>query len=261
MIDFFFLTFSLRRMSGLDNIIVEKGDDDMGKKILSILGLLIALVGIVFGGDLILVIVGCVILGVGQMMKDDSTSNLNEGFGKYFEDVKMNPESHILKIRNTNIPLPKHDYESASDYVQGKYKGLDVEFCTIQLTDVTEMLREETGLWEKNENTVYTGEWMLCKLDRKFSTWLTIYPRGFIDLKPSKTQNEAFNKKFNLCYGNEKLALEILDSNRLERIMALSNHKFSINLNEDGRLYIAAHNFKNMNDLKWFVDMIDVFRE
>lgn len=34
----------------------------MGKRLLSILGLLIAIVGIVFGGNLVLVIIGCVIL-------------------------------------------------------------------------------------------------------------------------------------------------------------------------------------------------------
>lgn len=235
----------------------------MGKRLLSILGLLIAIVGIVFGGNLVLVIIGCVILGLGQMIKDkedNSTSNFNESFGKYFEDVKMNPENHILNVSDTNIPLPKHDYCSGNGYVQGKYKGLDVEFCTIKLTDVTEILRDETGLWEKNENTVYTGEWMLCKLDQRFNTWLTIYPRSLLDKQSSKTGNETFDKKFNLRCGDEKLVLEILDSNRLERIIALSNHKFSINLNEDGRLYIAAHSFKNMNDLKWFVDMIDVFR-
>lgn len=236
----------------------------MGKRLLSILGLLIAIVGIVFGGNLVLVIVGCVILGLGQMMKDKesySTSNYNESFGKYFEDVNVNPNSHILKVEDTNIPLPKHDYCSAKDYVQGKYKGLDVEFCTIKLTDVSEVLRDETGLWEKNENTIYEGKWMLCKLDQRFDTWLTIYPRGFMDIKSIKTGNEAFDKKFNLTCGDEKLALEILNSNRLERIMALSNTKFSINLNEDGRLYIAAHNFKNTNDLKLFADMIDVFRK
>lgn len=236
----------------------------MGKRLLSILGLLIAIVGIVFGGNLVLVIVGCVILGLGQMMKDKesySTSNYNESFGKYFEDVNVNPNSHILKVEDTNIPLPKHDYCSAKDYVQGKYKGLDVEFCTIKLTDVSEVLRDETGLWEKNENTIYEGKWMLCKLDQRFDTWLTIYPRGFMDIKSIKTGNEAFDKKFNLTCGDEKLALEILNSNRLERIMALSNTKFSINLNEDGRLYIAAHNFKNTNDLKWFADIIDVFRK
>lgn len=235
----------------------------MGKRLLSILGLLIAIVGIVFGGNLVLVIVGCVILGLGQMIKDKEDNGLNMNVvHEFFEDVKINPESHTLNVSDTNIPLPKHDYCSASGYVQGKYKGLNVEFCTIKLTDVTEVLRDETGLWEKNENTIYTGEWMLCKLDRKFNTWLTIYLRGFVDLKPSKAQNEAFNKKLNVTCGDEKLALEILDSNRLERIMALSNHKFSINLNEDGRLYVAIHDGRGFNaeNLQWFVDMIDVFR-
>ena len=233
----------------------------MGKRLLSILGLLIAIVGIVFGGNLILVIVGCVILGLGQMIKDKEDNKLNMNVvHEFFEDIKINPESHILNVSDTNISLPKHDYCSGSGYVQGKYRGLDVEFCTIKLTDVTEVLRDETGLWEKNENTVYTGEWMLCNLNQRFNTWLTIYPRSLLDKQSIKTGNEAFDKKFNLTCGDEKLALKILDSNRLERIMALSNHKFSINLNEDGRLYIAAHSFKNMNDLKWFVDMIDVFR-
>lgn len=233
----------------------------MGKRLLSILGLLIAIVGIVFGGNLVLVIIGCVILGLEQMIKDKEDNELNMNVvHEFFEDVKMNPESHILNVSDTNISLPKHDYCSGSGYVQGKYKGLDVGFCTIKLTDVTEVLRDETGLWEKNENTVYTGEWMLCKLDQKFNTWLTIYPRSLLDKQSIKTGNEALDKKFNLTCGDEKLAFEILDSNRLEKIMALSNRKFSINLNEDGRLYIAAHSFKNMNDLKWFVDMIDVFR-
>lgn len=236
----------------------------MGKRLLSILGLLIAIVGIVFGGNLILVIVGCVMLGLGQMIKDKEDNELNMNVvHEFFEDVKINPESHILNVSDTNIPLPKHDYCSGSGYVQGKYKGLDVEFCTIKLTDVTEVLRDETGLWEKNENTVYTGEWMLCNLNQRFNTWLTIYPRSLLDKQSIKTGNEAFDKKFNLTCGDEKLALKILDSNRLERIMALSNHKFSINLNEDGRLYMAIHDGHGFNaeNLQWFVDMIDVFRE
>ena len=236
---------------------------DMGKRLLSILGLLIAIVGIVFGGNLVLVIIGCVILGLGQMIKDKEDNELNMNVvHEFFEDVKMNPENHILNVSDTNIPLPKHDYCSGSGYVQGKYKGLDVELCTIKLTDVTEVLRDETGLWEKNENTVYTGEWMLCNLNQRFNTWLTIYPRSLLDKQSIKTGNEAFDKKFNLTCGDKKLAFEILDSNRLERIMASSNHKFSINLNEDGRLYMAIHDGRGFNaeNLQWFVDMIDVFR-
>lgn len=150
----------------------------MGKRLLSILGLLIAIVGIVSGGNLVLVVIGCVILGLGQVMKDkeDNESNMNVVVHEFFEDVQFNPNTYTLNVSDTNIPLPKHDYCSGNGYVQGKYKGLDVEFCTIKLTDVNEVLRDETGLWEKNENTVYTGEWMLCKLDQRFNTWLTIYP-------------------------------------------------------------------------------------
>ena len=255
-------------MSGLVNMEVERlnGKNNMAKKILSILGLLFALVGIVFGGNLVLVVIGCVILGLGQMIKDkeeSTTSSMDVIIKEFFEDVQFNPNTHMLNVRNTNIPLPKHDYCNASGYVQGKYKGLDIEFCTIKLTDVIEVLRDETGLWEKNENTVYKGEWMLCNLNQRFNTWLTIYPRNVLDKQTIKTGNEAFDKKFNLTCGDEKLVLEILNSNRLERIMTLSNHKFSINLNEDGRLYMVIHDGRGFNseNLQWFVDMIDVFRE
>ena len=184
---------------------------------------------------------------------------MDEIIKEFFEDVQFNPNTHMLNVSDTNILLPKHDYCSGNGYVQGKYKSFSVAFCTIKLTDETEVLRDETGLQEKNENTVYTGERLLCKLDQKFNTWLTIYPCNALDKQSIKTGYETFDKKFNLTCGDEKLVLEILDSNRLEQIIALSNHKFSINLNEDGRLYIVAHSFKNMNDLKWFVDMIDVF--
>lgn len=50
--------------------------------------------------------------------------------------------------------------------------------------------------------------------------------------------------------------------------MTLTNgpfRKFAFNLNMDGKLYIAAHNghgFENASrdELKWFMDWIDVFK-
>lgn len=244
----------------------------MGKRLLSILGLLIAIVGIVFGGNLVLVIVGCVILGLGQMIKDKKEESTASGMDviikEFFEDVQFNPNTHMLNVSDTNIPLPKHDYCSGSGYVQGKYKGLDVELCTIKLTDVTEVLRDETGLWEKNENQIYEGQWMLCNLDYKFSTWLTIYPHSLLDEQTIKTGNDAFDKKFNLSCGNQEETLKILDSSCLKKIMTLTNgpfRKFALNLNMDGKLYIAAHSghgFENASrdELKWFMDLMDVFR-
>lgn len=244
----------------------------MGKRLLSILGLLIAIVGIVFGGNLVLVIVGCVILGLGQMIKDKKEESTASGMDviikEFFEDVQFNPNTHMLNVSDTNIPLPKHDYCSGSGYVQGKYKGLDVELCTIKLTDVTEVLRDETGLWEKNEKQIYEDQWMLCNLDCKFSTWLTIYPHSLLDEQTIKTGNDAFDKKFNLSCGDQEEALKILDSSCLKKIMTLTNgpfRKFALNLNMDGKLYIAAHSghgFENASrdELKWFRDLMDVFR-
>ena len=147
------------------------------------------------------------------------------------------------------------------------------------------MQREETGLWEKNEQEVYTGQWMLCELGRKFSTWLTIWPREGLDklLRSGtiQTENDAFNKRFNLTGGDTQEALRILNPNRVERLLQLAESsfgKFAVNLNADGRLYIAVHSGRGFFDagkgqempeqlrqrftreLKWFTDMVDVFR-
>lgn len=104
----------------------------MGKKILSILGLGIVLIGIVFGGNLVLILVGAILLGLGQVSKENGNNSKNKQvLHEFFDDVNIDPVSHLLDVSDTNIPLPKHDYCSGSGYVQGKYKGLDVEFCTI----------------------------------------------------------------------------------------------------------------------------------
>lgn len=112
----------------------------MGKKILSILGLGIVLIGIVFGGNLVLILVGAILLGLGQTSKENGNNSKNKQvFHEFFDDVNIDPVSHLLDVSDTNIPLPKHDYCSGSGYVQGKYKGLDIELCTIKLIDVTEV--------------------------------------------------------------------------------------------------------------------------
>ena len=245
----------------------------MGKKILSILDLGIVLIGIVFGGNLVLILVGAILLGLGQVSKENGTNSKNKQvFHEFFDDVNIDPVSHLLDVSDTNIPLPKHDYCSGSGYVQGKYKGLDVEFCTIKLSDVTEVLRDETGLWEKNENQIYEGQWMFCKLDHEFSTWLTIYSKDrmdkFMGVETLKTGDEAFDKKFNLSCGDQEEALKILDSSCLEKIITLTNgpfRKFAFNLNMDGKLYIAAHSghgfeSASRDELKWFKDWIDVLK-
>ena len=262
----------------------------LGGKILSLLGGVIAVAGMILGGNLVLVVIGGVVLGLGQMVQGKSGERAGRQtfdsiapdiVGIAFENVQMNPVPPILDANDTNIPLPSHTHCSGSGYIRGTYRGLTVELCTVRLTEVSEFQREETGLWEKNEQVVYTGQWMLCELNREFPTWLTIWPREkLLRSKTLHTGNEDFDRRFNLSSDEEAAALRILTPGRMERILALADSsigKFAVNLNPDGRLYIAVHSGRGFFDigkgcenpsqlrerfaheLQWFTDLIDVF--
>ena len=266
----------------------------LGGKILSLLGGVVAIAGIILGGNIVLIVIGGVILGLGQMVQGKSKDKASQRtfdaiapdiVGAALENVQMNPTPHLLDAEDTNIPLPSHTHCSGSGYVRGTYQGLTTELCTIKLTEVDEFQREETGLWEKNEQEVYTGQWMLSQLNQEFRTWLTIWPREGLDklfsAKTIKTGNEAFDKRFHLSSDDAQAALRILTPGRMERILALADSsfgKFAVNLDRDGRLYIAVHSGRGFFDigkarenqaqlrlrlareLRWFTDMIDVFR-
>ena len=266
----------------------------LGGKILSLLGAVIAVAGIILNGNIVLVVIGGVMLGLGQMVQGKSRDKASRQTfdtiapdiaGAVLENVQMDPTPYLLDAEDTNIPLPGHTYCSGSGYIRGDYHGLTAELCTVRLTEVSEVQREETGLWEKNEQTVYTGEWMLCRLDREFPTWLTIWPREGLDklfsAKTIKTGSEAFDKRFNLSSDDAQAALQILTPGRIEQILTLADSsfgKFAVNLNRDGRLYLAVHSGRGFFDigkgretpeqlrqrftreLKWFTDMIDAFR-
>lgn len=265
-----------------------------GGKLLSLLGVVIAVAGILLGGNLVLIVFGGIVLALGQAVQSRSKEKtwqqtfdaMAPGIaGTVLEDIQMNPTPPLLHAEDTNIPLPRHTYCSGRGYIRGVYRGSATELCTIKLTEEDEFLREETGLWEKNEREVYTGQWMLCQLNREFPTWLTIWPKGTPDKLSGagtiKTGSEAFDKRFHLTGGDEAAALRILTPSRSERLLALADAsfgKFAVNLNPDGRLYLAVHSGRGffelgkgretpaqlrerfVRELTWFTDMIDVFR-
>mgnify|MGYP007030364481 CR=1 FL=1 len=183
---------------------------------------MVAIAGIILGGNIVLVVISGVILGLGQMVQGKSKDKASQQtfdaiapdiVSAALENVQMSPTPHLLDAEDTNIPLPRHTHCSGSGYVRGTYRGLTTELCTVKLTEVSEVQREETGLWEKNEQEVYTGQWMLCELGREFSTWLTIWPREGLDklLRSGtiQTENDAFNKRFNLTGGDTQAALRL----------------------------------------------------
>lgn len=266
----------------------------LGGKLLSLLGGAVAIAGIFLGGNIVLILLGGVVLALGQAVQGKSKAHADgrafnaiapEIIGACFENVQMNPASPLLNAEDTNIPLPSHSYCSGSGYVRGTYQSLTTELCTVRLTEVDEFQREESAQWEKSEHEVYAGQWVLCELDREFPTWLTIWPRDtlgkLLRVKTIKTGNDDFDKRFNLTSGNEAAALRILTPKRIEHVLTLADTsfgKFAVNLNPDGKLYLAVHSGHGFFDsgkgredparlrarftreLKWFTDMIDAFR-
>ena len=265
-----------------------------GGKLLVALGAIVVLIGVIMNGSLPVVIVGVLISGLGEWLKGKSKSSASqqvhdtivpELLNSTFENVQENPTSHLLNAEQSDIPLPNHAYLSGSGYVRGTYQSLPMELCNVILTDVNEFQREETGLWEKNEQVIYTGQWMLCDLNRAFPVGLTFWPRGKLDKlfnsSTIRTENEDFNKRFNLSCDDPQQALRILNPSRIERILRLTEAafgQFAVSLHSDGKLYIAVHSGRTFFDtgkgrekpeqlrqrfrreLTWFTDMIDVFR-
>ena len=265
-----------------------------GGMLLSLLGGVVVFAGIVQGGNLVLIIAGVVILALGQTAKGKSKEQAGrqtfdamapDVVSTVFENIQMDPALHILDAKDTNIPLPGHTYCSGSGYIRGTYQGLTTELCTVKLTEVDAFQREESGQWEKTEHEVYTGQWLLCELEREIPTWLTIWPRAgldrFLSVKTVPTGNEDFDRRFCVSCGDEAAALRILMPDRAAQILTLADSafgKFAVNLNRDGRLYLAVHSGRGFFDLdkgrenpaqlrerfarelRWFTDMIEAFR-
>ena len=139
-------------------------------RLLSLVGVVIAVAGMVLGGNIVPVILGGVILTLGQTIQRKTREQAGQQtfraiapdvVSAVFENVQIDPAAHLLNAEDTNIPLPGHSYCSGSGYIRGTYQGLTTELCTVKLTEVDAFQREESGQWEKTEHEVYTGQWLL----------------------------------------------------------------------------------------------------
>ena len=97
----------------------------LGGKILSLLGGVIAVAGMILGGNLVMVVIGGVVLGLGQMVQGKSKEQAGRQtfdsiapdiVGTAFENVQMNPAPPLLDANDTNIPLPSHPLQRQRVY-------------------------------------------------------------------------------------------------------------------------------------------------
>lgn len=266
----------------------------VGGRILEILGGLLIAVGVIAGCSIPLLVLGAVLAALGEWLRkrkrDDAGRQVFDAIAPEllhaaFENVTFSGEQRLVNVDGSDIPLPSHSSVVGSGTVRAAYRGLPLELCSVVLISVDELLREETGMWERNEHEVYTGQWLVCETGRAYPTGFTFWPRGKLDklfrARTIKTGYEDFDKRFNLSCDNEEWVLQFLNPKRMECILRLTETAFSefaVSLHCDGKLYIAAHSGRRFFDpdkkgretpemlrqrfsreLKWFTDTIDMF--
>lgn len=265
----------------------------LGGSVLVIIGVIVTIIGLVSGPSIVVCIIGVIIAALGSSAKGKAKDEAGkkaydaivpELIARNFETVDYSPREHILDAEASNIPLIDHSHLKRSGAIRGKYRGLDTELCSIVLTDESQYQGENNGQWYTNEQELYSGQWLACKLGDTAPVSFTFWPRGKLDklvrYPTVTTDNEDFNRRFNLSSDNEAEALRYLSPSRMQRILTLLDSSFgevSVSLHGDGLLYIAVksgHGFFDIckgkenvdalrarytRELKWFTDMVDIF--
>ena len=84
-------------------------------RLLSLVGVVIAVAGMVLGGNIVPVILGGVILTLGQTIQRKTRDQAGQQafraiapdvVSAVFENVQIDPAAHLLNAEDTNIPLP-----------------------------------------------------------------------------------------------------------------------------------------------------------
>lgn len=265
----------------------------LGGSVLVIVGIIVTIIGLVSGPSIVVCIIGVIIAAMGSSAKGKAKDEAGkkaydaivpELIARNFETVDYSPREHILDAECSNIPLIDHSHLKRSGAIRGKYRGLDTELCNIVLTDESQYQDENNGQWYTNEQELYSGQWLACKLGNTAPVSFTFWPRGKLDklvrYPTVTTDNEDFNRRFNLSSNNEAETLRYLSPGRMQRILTLLDSSFgevSVSLHDDGLLYIAVksgHGFFDIckgkenvdalrtrytRELKWFTDMVDIF--
>lgn len=129
--------------------------------------------------------------------------------------------------------IPNWDMATGSDLISAKYRGHVINFSDIELSEEVE--REDSeGNTSTSYETKFKGQWMILELGREVPAQLrlreNIQRTGKLSRKlfgerienkdDVKTENEAFNKRFQILTEDEHSAFYILTPHFMEFIMS-----------------------------------------
>ena len=97
-----------------------------------------------------------------------------------FQEVQFAPNGRITCFGESGLPLPQYDRMTGGEHVRAKYRGYEVELCSIELDrDVSYTDPDDpTVVNAPSYDTVYAGLWGICRYGTPMPVSLTFTPRG-----------------------------------------------------------------------------------
>ena len=199
------------------------------------------------------------------------------------QQVQFAPNGRITCFGESGLPLPQYDRMTGGEHVRARYRGYEVELCSIELDrDVSYTDPDDpTAVNAPSYDTVYAGLWGICRFGVPMSVSLTFTPRGRLGqlVRSASVQNsvDGFEQQFKLTADNDAALKACLTEEKCRKLLALAGTAeggFSGSLHRDGTLYFAVENNKGLfkgsgsddalkekiaRQLKWCMEVMDVF--
>ena len=209
---------------------------------------------------------------------------LAEIFDSARHDPTQRMPDHI--VCGIELGIPSFNEISGSDYIEGVYKGLNVQMSDLELVRRERHRVRVNGKWETKETrtTVFKGQWLVCDFGKELVADLLLCEKGFISLTKStvETENIAFNKKFSIHSADGHSVFYILTPHMMEYILSMDDKgggTTRMRFTREGKVHIAIHNNKDRlrissrdfddldkirqkfrNDIRYLTDLIDELR-
>lgn len=199
------------------------------------------------------------------------------------QQVQFAPNGRITCFGESGLPLPQYDRMIGGEHVRAKYRGYEMELCSIELDrDVSYTDPDDpTAVNAPSYDTVYAGQWVICRFDTPMPVSLTFVPRSGLGklVRSASVQDpvDCFEQQFKLISDDDTVLKRFLTDEKRRKLLTLAGSaegNFSASLHRDGTLYFAVENNKGFfkgkgsddalkekfaRELKWCMEVIDVF--
>jgi len=190
----------------------------------------------------IIFVAAMVCLGIGSYYQNKARkifkiNILQDALAELFTDLHYKQDGHIEpeRIREAGLIDDWNSFEG-NDYISGTYRG--------RIIEISDIVLKRTGSGKnKSSTTLFRGQWMTCKMDKEIPAKLRVRENGARG--NVTTENEAFNKQFQILADDPHYAFYVLTPHFMEFIVAAdlaANGKTYYYFSGD-TAHVAIHNY------------------